>query len=316
MKRILLGLVIIVLSIASLFIGVRGITLQDLIQGDTTSLQVLFLARVPRLLAVLITGVAMAIGGTIMQQLVRNKYASPQTGATINSAQLGVIIAMIFIKEVSMFEKTLLAFLFAIMGTGLFVWLVQKIQFKDVIFVPLVGMMFGGVISSITQFIAYKHDMVQNASDWLQGDFSLIVKGNYEILYLCFPFVIIAFLYANHFNIVGLGDDFAKNLGINSQRILYMGLGIVCVLTASVVVTVGTVPFIGLIVPNIVSIYRGDRLKGTLMDTAMFGMLFLLLCDILGRLIIFPYEIPIGLTVGVIGSGVFLLLMHKGRRRA
>lgn len=314
MKRLLLILLLVVLSVFSLFIGAKSISIEHLLSGDTLSLQIFLIGRIPRLTAVLITGAAMAVAGLLMQQLSRNKFVSPQTGATIYSAQLGVIIAMAYFGSSSFLLKTTSAFICSIAGTILFMYLVQKIKFKDVIFVPLVGMMFGGIISSLTDFVAYRHDMVQNASDWLQGDFSLILKGNYEALYLCFPLIILAFLFANYFNIVGMGDDFAKNLGVSYHFVLYSGLIIVAMLTASVVVTVGSIPFVGLIIPNLVSLYKGDKIKSSLIDNAICGALFVLMCDILGRLMIYPYEMPIGLTVGVIGSGLFLILMLRRKQ--
>ena len=212
--------------------------------------------------------------------------------------------------------KTSVAFIFALAGTMAFMMVIRKITFKNVVFVPLVGIMFGNIIGSITTFIAYKYDIMQNVSAWMQGDFSMILKGNYEMLYLCIPLVVIAFIYANHFNIAGMGEDFATNLGINYNRILYMGLAVVALVTVSVVITVGSIPFIGLIVPNIVSLYKGDRIKGTLIDTALIGSVFLLACDIFGRIVIFPYEISIGLTVGVVGSIIFLYLILRREKHA
>ena len=73
-------------------------------------------------------------------------------------------------------------------------------------------------------------------------------------------------------------------------------------------------PFLGLIIPNLVSIFQGDHLRRNLPLTALVGAVFLLACDIVGRLLIYPYEVPIGLTVGVIGSGMFLYLLWKGQR--
>lgn len=316
MKRLLVILILLALGLWSLFIGVKDISLAQLLSGDPMAVDVLLISRLPRLTAVVISGVGMAVVGLLMQQLSRNKFVSPQTGTTINAAQLGVVLATIFTKTLTLQVKMIWAFIFSLVFTVLFMAIVQRIKFKNVIFVPLVGMMFSGVIGSVTEFVAYRYNIVQNANDWLQGDFSLILKGNYEALYVCLPCIILAFLYANYFNIVGMGDDFAKNLGVHYNLVLYGGLTIVSIVTAGVVVTVGTIPFVGLIVPNIVSIYKGDRLKGTLLDTAIFGAVFVLICDIFGRLIIAPYEIPIGLTVGVVGSGLFVVLMLRRGRYA
>lgn len=313
MKRLLLIILIIILSVISLFIGAKEITVGDILSGNEAAIQLFMISRMPRLISLLMAGIGMSISGLIMQQLSRNKFVSPTTGATIDAAQLGIVIGMVLFPGASIMLKTSVAFIFALAGTVAFMTVIRKITFKNVVFVPLVGIMFGNIIGSITTFIAYKYDIMQNVSAWMQGDFSMILKGNYEMLYLCIPLIIMAFIYANHFNIAGMGEDFATNLGINYNRILYMGLGVVALVTVSVVITVGSIPFVGLIVPNIVSLYRGDRIKGTLIDTALIGSLFLLVCDIFGRVVIFPYEISIGLTVGVIGSIIFLyLILRRG----
>ena len=172
--------------------------------------------------------------------------------------------------------------------------------------------MFGNVIGGVTNFLAYKFEMTQALSSWLVGHFSLVIKGRYEIVYLVVPLVIIAFIFANHFNIVGLGKDFSKNLGVNYNLILFMGLTIAAVITASVVVVVGSISYIGLIVPNVVAMFKGDKIRGTLVDTALFGAIFVLVCDMIGRVVIAPYELPIELIVGILGSILFIgLLLYR-----
>lgn len=141
------------------------------------------------------------------------------------------------------------------------------------------------------------------------GHFSLVLKGRYEIVWLTVPLVVLAFLFANHFNIVGLGRDFSKNLGVPYNLVLFAGLTIAAMITASIVVVVGSISYIGLIVPNVVAMYKGDKIRGTLVDTALFGALFVLVCDMIGRVIIFPYELPIELIVGILGSLIFIGLL-------
>ena len=175
--------------------------------------------------------------------------------------------------------------------------------------VPLVGIMFGNVIGGVTNYLAYKYEMTQALSSWLVGHFSLVVRGRYELVYLAVPLVILAFIFANHFNIVGMGKDFSKNLGVNYNLVLFMGLTIAALITASVVVVVGSISYIGLIVPNVVAMFKGDKIRGTLVDTALFGALFVLVCDMIGRVVIAPYELPIELIVGILGSLIFVLLL-------
>ena len=169
--------------------------------------------------------------------------------------------------------------------------------------------MFGNVIGGITNYLAYKYEMTQALSTWLVGHFSMVLRGRYEIVYLVVPLVILAFIFANHFNIVGMGKDFSKNLGVHYNLILFMGLTIAAMITASVVVVVGSISYIGLIVPNLVAMFKGDKIRGTLVDTALFGAIFVLMCDMLGRSVIAPYELPIELIVGILGSIIFVALL-------
>lgn len=305
---------LIILSIASIFVGVTDISPLDIFSLSKDQLEVLWISRVPRLVSILIAGVSMSICGLIMQQLSRNKFVSPTTAGTMDAAKLGILVSLMLFPGFSIFVRMLFAFLFALLGTFIFMRILGKIKFKDAIFIPLVGLMFGNIINSLSTFFAYKNDLIQNMSSWMQGDFSMIMSGNYELMYVSVPLLIIAYLFANKFTIAGMGEDFAKNLGLNYRQAVNIGLIIVALVTASVVLSVGVIPFLGLIIPNIVSIYQGDHLKNSLIHTALLGAVFVLLCDILGRLVIYPYEIPISLTVGVIGSAIFLFLLVRRKR--
>jgi len=305
---------LIVLSVTSLFIGVKNLSPLDIFSLTPEQANVLWISRIPRLVSIVVAGVSMSVTGLIMQQLSRNKFVSPTTAGTDDSARLGILVAMMLFASASPIEKMLVAFVFALAGTFIFMKILDKVKYKDAIFIPLVGLMFGNVISAGTTIFAYKNDLIQNISSWLQGNFSLIMTGRYEMLYISIPLVIVAYLYANKFTIAGMGEEFSVNLGLNHKRVVNIGLVIVALVSAVVILTVGIIPFLGLIIPNIVTLYQGDHLKKSLSHTALLGAIFLLACDILGRIIIFPYEIPIGLTVGVIGSGLFLYLLMRRRK--
>lgn len=308
-----------ILPIWSLFLGVMDMSMQGILLGNMEEIEVLLISRLPRLLAVLCTGVGMSVAGLIMQQLCMNKFVSPTTGATISSAQFGILLALLFMPSSTLWSRALFAFVTATLGTWIFVFFIQRIQYKDVVMVPLVGIMFGNIIGGVTNFIAYKYEMTQALSSWLVGHFSLVIRGRYELVYLIVPLVILAFVFANHFNIVGMGKDFSSNLGVHHNLVLFFGLTIAALITASIVVVVGSISYIGLIVPNIVSMFKGDRIQGTLVDTALFGAVFVLACDMLGRTVIAPYELPIELIVGIVGSIIFVFLLlyrlrnEKGR---
>ena len=316
MKKILLFLVLIILSVVSLFLGAKSITFIDVLKGNTQSLQIFLISRVPRLVSILVAGVGMSVCGLIMQQISQNKFVSPTTGATIDSAQLGMIVAIILFPSAGLMEKSIISFVFALIGTFIFMIFLRNIKIKNAVFVPLVGIMFGNVIGSMTTFLGYKFDLLQSVSSWTQGNFSMVLKGNYELLYLSIPLMVITIFYANKFTVAGMGKDFAKNLGLNYESIVNIGLIIVSLVTVTVVVTVGSIPFIGLIVPNLVSYFKGDNMKGNIFYTGIIGALFVLICDIIGRVIIYPYELPIGVMVGVIGSVIFLFIVLRRNSRA
>ena len=260
--------------------GVIDLTPGELLAGNFEQLEIFLISRLPRLLAILCTGIGMSVAGLIMQQLCSNKFVSPTTGATISSAQFGILLALLFMPASTLWSRAIFAFATAILGTWIFVWFIQRIQFKDVVMVPLVGIMFGNVIGGITNYLAYKYEMTQALSSWLVGHFSLVLKGRYEIVWLTVPLVVLAFLFANHFNIVGLGKDFSKNLGVPYNLVLFSGLTIAAMITASIVVVVGSISYIGLLV-----------------------------CDMIGRIVIAPYELPIELIVGILGSLIFIGLL-------
>ena len=320
MKRstVVLSLLLVALGVVSLFVGASRVALELLLRADAQAWEIFFISRLPRLLAILCTGVGLSIAGLMMQQLCANKFVSPSTGATIASAQLGILLALILLPASTLWMRAGFAFFTAVLGTWLFVWFVLRMPFRDPVLVPLVGIMFGNVITGITSFLAFRFEMTQALSTWLVGHFSLVMRGRYELVYLVVPLVVLAWLFSRHVNIVGMGRDFSRNLGVNYTRVLFLGLSIAAMITASIVTVVGSISYIGLIVPNLVTLFKGDDMRGTLIDTALSGALFVLVCDLIARVVIAPYELPIELVIGTLGSLVFIGLifyrLRQGRR--
>lgn len=312
--RVSLLVAFIITAFLSLGIGVKEFSLLGLLQGNQEDLYLAVTSRIPRLLSVVITGAGLSISGLIMQTITNNKFVSPSTAGTMEWCRLGVLLAILFTGGKAPIVKIVFAFVISLAGTLVFMSLLQKVQLKNMFMIPLIGMMLGNVISSITTFLAYKYDVIQNISAWLQGNFSLVIKGSYEILYIGVPCVVIAYLYSSKFTIAGMGKSFATNLGLNHKAVVTVGLVIVAFITSLIVVTIGSIPFIGLIVPNIVSMYGGDNIKNTLFDTALFGAFFVLICDMIGRYLIYPYEINVSVIISVLGSIIFLLILWKKKR--
>ncbi|ENR93507.1 ABC transporter permease [Brucella abortus] len=312
-------IVVAVLAVISLFIGVSDVSLHTLFGKASTdrATEVLLISRIPRTLAIILAGMSMAVAGMIMQMLTRNRFVEPSTAGTVESASLGILLVILFALETPVFGKMLMASVSALAGTALFLRILRSIPLRSVLVVPLVGIMLGGVINAITTFIAYRFDLLQSLNSWTTGDFSGVLRGRYEILWIAFALTVVAYVAADRFTVAGLGEDFTTNLGLNYRRVVTLGLVIVSMVSASVVVTVGMIPFLGLIVPNVVSMFIGDNMRRAVPWVALLGAGLVLACDIVGRLIRFPYEIPIGTMMGVVGSAIFLyLLLRRGSRLA
>lgn len=305
-----------VLSIFSLTIGVESFSFKNVIAGNSEDIRLLFLSRLPRLLSIIITASILSINGLVMQSMANNKFVSPSTTGIMEWCKLGVLVVLLFFQDAHISIKILVALIFGLFGSYFFMKLIRIIGTKDNLLLPLLGIMLGGVVGSVSTFFAFKFEILQNISSWLQGNFALISKGNYEILYFGIPLLIVVYIYANLFTISGLGEKVTTSLGLNHNRILSLGMFIISTTTAIVVVTIGTIPFVGLIIPNIISMIKGDNLKNTIFDTALVGSYFLLFADLIGRMIYMPYEIPISVVVGVLGSVIFLFILVKGKRYA
>jgi iron complex transport system permease protein len=251
-----------------------------------------------------------------MQHLTQNKFVSPTTAGTMDSARLGILVAMIFLPGASLIVRSLTAFCFAFAGTLLFLSLTRLFPQKNQLMLPLIGVMLGNIIGSVATFFAYQFQLVQNMTSWLQGNFATVIRGNYELLYAVVPLLLLVWLFAYQFTIIGLGESFAVNLGIDYQKMQFLGIGLVSLASAVMLIMVGSIPFIGVIIPNLVSRIYGDQVHKTIGVTALAGSLFLVFCDLVARVLIFPYEIPVSVIVGIIGGAIFLCLLIRGRRYA
>ncbi|WP_219923890.1 ABC transporter permease [Nocardioides campestrisoli] len=279
------------------------------------SWEVVLVSRLPRTVSLVLAGAALAVCGLLMQLLVRNRFVEPSTVGTTEAAGLGLVAITLLAPGAPLMAKMGTAALFALVGTWLFLRVVRLMPVRETILVPLIGLMLGGVIGAFTTFLAFHNDLLQTLNSWMTGDFSGVLRGRYELLWLVAALVVVAFLAADRFTVAGMGETFSTNAGINHRAVLAIGLSIVSLVSAVVVVTVGVIPFLGLVVPNVVSAMVGDNARRGLPWVAVLGSGLVLACDILGRLIRYPYEIPVGTVMGVLGAAFFLfLLLRKAPR--
>jgi len=313
---IALGLLV-VGSYLSLGIGAASsVGVADLFPPTAQEWHILATSRIPRLMAVLMAGASLSVAGLIMQRITANRFVSPSTSGTVEAAVLGILISTMLFSSTSLVVKMLIAIVTAIAGTMVFLQMLQRIQHREGIVVALVGLMYGGVLAAITTFVAYQRDLVQYLDIWTTGSFSGILEGRYEPLYTVLVVGVVGYLFADRFTVIGMGESFATNLGLNYQRILYIGLVVVSVMAAVVVVVVGAIPFLGLIVPNVVTLLLGDNVRKVLPLTALAGAGFVLACDVVGRVLIHPYELPVATIAGAIGGVVFIWLILRSAKGA
>lgn len=300
-------------AVISVFIGVSNVSPATLLSGsaDSQALQVLLVSRIPRTLAIVLAGGSMAVVGMIMQLLARNNFVEPSTAGTIEAATLGLLVVAILAPGMPVMGKMVVASLFALAGTALFLRILRLAPLRSVLVAPLIGIMLGGVIGAVTTFFAYRLDLLQSLNSWMTGSFAGVLRGRYELLWLSFVLMLVAYIAADRFTVAGMGQDFTTNLGMNYNRVWALGLIIVALVSSVVVVTVGMIPFLGLVVPNVVRTIFGDNMRRSTPWVVVFGAGFMLICDIIGRTLRYPYEIPVGVVVGVVGSVLFLYILLR-----
>ena len=153
--------------------------------------------------------------------------------------------------------------------------------------------------------------MLQQVGAWFAGSFTSVVRGRYELLFLVLIVCVAVFVIADRFTVAGLGKDVATNVGLNYGAVILTGVAMVAVATGVVTVVIGALPFLGLVVPNLVSMVRGDNLRTNLPWVVMVGVWIVIVCDLIGRTVIAPFEVPISLILGLVGAIVFLALLLR-----
>ena len=207
------------------------------------------------------------------------------------------------------------AIVFAFGGTMVFFVFLRRVTLRSSLIVPIIGIMLGAVVSSISSFVALQFDALQNLGVWFAGSFTSVLRGQYEVLWIVLAVGVAVFFVADRLTVAGLGEDIATNVGVNYQQVVLLGTGLVAIATGVVTVVVGNLPFLGLIVPNVVSMIRGDDLRSNLPWVCLLGIAVVTVCDLIGRTIIMPFEVPVSLILGIVGAAVFITMILRQRRR-
>lgn len=307
---LLLGLLFtLALIAASLLTGVY-----DIFHADD-GFQMFMVSRVPRTASLVLAGAGLAMAGLVMQLITQNRFVEPTTVGTTEWAGLGLLLAYIFFPASSVGTKMILAIICAFIGTMVFFAFLRRVTLRSSIIVPIVGMMLGAVVGAFSTLIALATDLSQTMTIWFTGTFSTAIQGQYESLWFLVFVVIAIFICADRFTVAGLGEDVATNVGLNYRGVVLLGNFLIALITGIVTVVIGNLPFLGLIVPNLVALVRGDDLRSNLPWVALGGIWVLIICDLVGRTIIIPYEIPASSILSIIGAVVFIALLLRQRRK-
>lgn len=305
---ILAVIVVVILGIISLFTGVYDI------RGQEDGMEMFFITRVPRTAALMLTGAAMSMAGLVMQLITQNRLVEPTTTGTIEWSGLGLLLVYLLFPAPSLMLRMTGAIIFSFIGTMIFFMFLKRVRLRSSLIVPIIGMMLGAIISAISTFVGLVFQMSQNIEAWFVGSFAAVQIGRYEYLWFIVIVTFLIFIYANRLTLAGLGEDVSTSLGVNYNRIVLVGTGLISFAVGIVAAVIGNLPFLGLIVPNIVSMYRGDDLRSNLPWVCVLGMGTITLCDIISRTVIMPFEVPVSLILGTLGAIVFIIILLRQRR--
>lgn len=293
----------------SLFVGVYDVI------GAADGAEMFAITRIPRTVGLVLAGAALAMCGLVMQQLTQNRFVEPTTTGTTEWAGLGLLLVMLVFPDAPLMVRMIGAVGMAFVGTMLFFLFLRRVMLTSSIIVPIVGMMLGAVVGAVSTFIALSTNLLQSMAAWFTGSFTSVLRGQYEPLWIVLLVVIAVFITADRFTIAGLGRDVATNVGVDYSRVVLIGTVLIALAAGVVTVVVGNLPFLGLIVPNVVSLIRGDDLRSNLPWVALGGIALVTACDILARVVNAPFEVPVSLILAMVGAVVFIALLLRQRRR-
>ncbi len=306
---ILAVLGVLALLVLSVFVGVY-----DLSDGEMGA-EMIWITRVPRTLALVLAGAAMAASGLVMQMLTQNRFVDATTSGTTEWASLGLLLTAIIAPGVGLLGRMAIASAFAFVGAMAFMLILRRVVIRTTLVVPLIGIMLGAVVGALTTFLAVQFNLLQMVGTWFMGSFTGVVRGRYEVLWIVAVVTLLVFLLADRITVAGLGRDVATNVGMSYDAIVIAGTALVAVSAGVTVVVVGFLPFLGLVVPNIVATIRGDNVRSNLPWVCLGGVALVIICDIIGRVIRMPFEVPVSMVLGIIGTVVFITILLRGRAR-
>lgn len=224
--------------------AVVGLLIVSLLTGEYDifsggDVDIFGITRIPRTVALVLAGAAMSMSGLVMQMITQNRFVEPTTTGTTEWAGLGLLFCMLTFPQASILDRMLSAVVFSFAGTMVFFLFLRRVSLRSSLVVPIVGIMLGAVVSSVSTFVALKTDTLQTLGVWFQGSFTSVSKGQYEVLWAVALVVVAVFFYADRLTATGLGEDIATNIGVNYNRMVLIGTSLIALATGVVTVVIG-----------------------------------------------------------------------------
>jgi iron complex transport system permease protein len=276
--------------------------------------------RLPRILIAIVAGAGLAIGGAAMQVVVKNPLADPYTTGISAGAVFGVAIALVLGftagSTIGDYGLVINAFLFGLIPAGVII-IISKFTNTSPATMILAGIAMSYMFTALSTLllVTANTETIQQAYLWQIGSLENV---NWSDLPLMFVITLIGGIFmmfsTKKLNILTLGDDSARSLGLDAENFRILVLIILSVMTASVIGFIGIIGFIGLISPHIVRIFLGSDNKFVLPASAIFGAAFLLMADLISRVIVYPGEVPVGVIMSFIGGPLFLILILRSKK--
>lgn len=317
---LLIGLLFLLLSfLLSLLLGSVGIKLTSLffslVRGEkTTETSIFIYSRLPRTLASLSSGFALALSGAMLQKVLGNRLAAPGIIGVNSGAGLMVVVAFV-LGAVSPWTVSVSAFVGALVSSLFVVLLSRKIRAGRSTLL-LAGVSLNYIFGALSDVLCtlYPKETAMSGDFKVGGFSSVSMPRLLPAVILIAIASIIAFSFSKDLEVLSLGDEEASALGMNTKRMRLIFIVLSSILAGAAVSFSGLMGFVGLLIPNGVRwVTKGDS-SCYLSLSAVFGAAFVTICDTLSRLVFSPYEVPVGVILALIGGPVFLFMVVRGKR--
>lgn len=329
-------LLIFVLLVCSISVGAVTIPINEVIQtllGQNVSDKwdaIIWNIRLPQALSAIVAGTGLAVAGIAMQSILRNPLGSPFTLGISNAGAFGAAVSVIVLGTGTMQSRvadavtinnpyitTIMAFCFCLLATGVILF-ISRIRGASPEVMVLAGVALSSLFTAGTMFLQYFSNDAQLAAVvfWTFGDVS---RANWPELALMAVVVAAASLFfiGNrwNYNAIDAGDETAKGLGVNVERVRLIGMVVAALVSAVIVAFLGVIGFVGLVCPHMVRRIIGDDQRYLIPGSCVMGGILLLASDTVARLIVAPYVLPVAILTAFMGAPVFLFLLIRGYKR-